>query len=95
METSLRRGWTPLAAMFRVFGRLYAEPSQHHTGLQPRRALAQAHTHRVMTAHPVEVAASARRNRKGTPSGSSFRLPLAMTGHFGGFGAGLRQVMAS
>jgi|HubBroStandDraft_6_1064221.scaffolds.fasta_scaffold675183_2 hypothetical protein len=32
-----------------------ARPSQHHTGLRPRRALAQAHTHRVMTAHPVEV----------------------------------------
>jgi hypothetical protein len=66
------------------------------TQIGNRSALAlRAHTHRVMTAHPVEVAASARRNRKGTPSGSSFRLPLAMTGHFGGFGAGLRQVMAS
>src|SRR5580704_1772059 len=34
-----------------------ARPSQHHTGLPVRCALAQAHLHRVMTAHAVEVEA--------------------------------------
>jgi hypothetical protein len=44
----------------------------------PRRSAAaarsaRAHAHRVMTAHPVEVAARAQRNTEGSPSGSSFR----------------------
>ena len=44
----------------------------------PRRSAAaarsaRAHAHRVMTAHPIEVAARARRNTEGSPSGSSFR----------------------
>jgi hypothetical protein len=38
-----------------------AKPSQHRAVLQPRRALAQAHAHRVMTAHPVQVAARGQR----------------------------------
>jgi hypothetical protein len=80
METSLRRGWTPLAAMFRVFGRLYAEPSQHHTGLQPRRALAQAHTHRVMTAHPVEVEARSESRRQQGGITIKLVIPGATTG---------------
>jgi hypothetical protein len=50
-----------------------AKPWQHHADPQPQRARVRAHAHRVMTAHPVEVAARARRNREGSPSGSSFR----------------------
>jgi len=58
---------------------------------------ARAHAHRVMIAHPVEVAARARRNREGSLSGSSFqgnhrvvgrllraesaRLPVAIYSH--------------
>jgi hypothetical protein len=33
--------------------RATAKPSQHHLGPQSRRARAQAHAHRVMTAHAV------------------------------------------
>jgi hypothetical protein len=57
VETGVRWSDPDLAVMFCVFGRLYAEPSQHHTGLQPRRALARAHTHRLMAGHHVEVEA--------------------------------------
>src|SRR5690349_6925478 len=39
-------------------------PSHHHPGSQPRRARAQAHAHRAMTAHAVEGAARAWRTRE-------------------------------
>ena len=70
----MRRSDPHIAAMFRVFGRLYAKPSEHHTGLQPRCTLAQAHTDRLMTAHPVEVEARSESppQRGGSPSSSSF-----------------------
>jgi len=35
---------------------------------KPQRARTRAHAHRVMTAHPVMVAARARRNREGSPT---------------------------
>src|SRR4029077_2918099 len=45
-----------------------ATPWQHHADPQPQRARARAHAHRVMTAHAVEIAARARRNREGSPT---------------------------
>ena len=66
-----RFGWETRDPGWRSVGCATAKPWQHRADPQLRRA--RAHANRVMTAHPVEVAARARRNREGSPSGSSFR----------------------